>query len=329
MSWGIAAGVAVAALAGAFFAMAELAILSTSRLRLRRWVRRALEGEGWARPEDVVDRPHRLLGPLLVGRTLATVTAAVLAARLAAARGEGILATAALTAVLLTVGLYLLETAAGAVARARADVLLPVVGPALRACAWLFRPFVALADAATSPLLSWRRGRHGEEAGMRALEDLLDDSERAGIVETQEREIIAGVFAFGRTPVEQVMRPLDATETAPAGARARDIAEIVLRTGAPRVAIHGRDRRRIVGMVHLFDLFQLGPQERPHPRRVVTTSPETPCDELLVEMRRRRTHLAVVADESSALGTVSMEDLVQILTGEVRRGEHGRGPGRR
>ncbi len=324
MNFAIGVGLVAAGLASAFFSLAEVAVLSSSRIGLRRWVRRALVGEAWAGSADVVEQPHRLLSPILVGRAMAWVTAAALAVRLAAERAEGIHATAALTALLLATCLYLLETAVGAIARAQGDRLLPAVSVALRASAWVFWPFVAAAAALTGPLA--RISGTGE--GRRALEDLLDESQRMGILEAPEREIIAGVFDFGRTPASEVMRPMEHAVTAPTGARARDLAELVRQTGETRIPIHGRDERRIVGMVHLFDLFHLEPDDRPHPRRIVTVPPETPCDDLLVEMRRRRTHLAVVTKDGAALGTVAMEDLVQVLIGEIR-GKRAPGGGQR
>jgi CBS domain containing-hemolysin-like protein len=322
------AGLVAAAVGAAFFSLGELAILSTSRIRLRQWVRRTLEGQAWVRSEDVIERPHRLLSPLLVGRALAAVAAATIAARIAAGGMEaGIFATAAVTALLLAPGLYLLETLAGAVAKARGHQLLPAVTIVIRACSWAFRPVVLAADALTQPLLR-AVGASLESpavAGRRVLEALLDESERAGVVEPAEREIIAGVFEFGRTPVAAILHPIEEMETAPAGARAREISETIRRTGRSRIPIHSRrDPRRIVGMVHVFDLFKLDPDERPHPRRVVAVTPATPCDELLVVMKRRRLHLAVVVEEGRTLGMVAMEDLVEVLIGEIREERHGR-----
>jgi CBS domain containing-hemolysin-like protein len=56
----------------------------------------------------------------------------------------------------------------------------------------------------------------------------------------------------------------------------------------------------------------------------VVADPETPCDELLVEMKRRRLHLAVVEEGGQAVGIVAMEDLVEVLIGEIREERGGR-----
>lgn len=329
-----ALGLIVAAvIVAAFFALAELAIVSVGRLRLRQWVRDAIES-GDPVAGDVIERPYRLQSPILVGHALAIVAAAALVASTLTAPGRSPLAIVAVTTLLLGPPLYVLgEVLPRAVARARGTQLLPAVMVVLRACAWLFRPLTAVADRCTAWVLE-RAGAppaESSEARRRGLERLLSDSERVGIVEPGEREIIAGVFEFGRTPARAVMTPVDRMVTAPAGASATRLSELMRSTGYSRIPLRREGGDRIVGMVHVFDVLKLPPGARPWPRPVVTTDPDAPCDRLLVEMKRRRCHLAVVSDEDRTLGMVTMEDLVEELVGEIRD-EHDRGrepgPGR-
>jgi putative hemolysin len=325
------AGLAAAFLAIGFFAIAELALLSTSRIRLRGWVRRTMEGEAWVQATDVVERPYRLIAPILVGRALAVTAAALLAAQLAAAEFEiRPLGSAAVAALLLTPPIYLLDALIGAMTRARAYQLFPAVSLVLRLSSWVFRPLVLAADAVAA-LLRTVSGRPAQSAaaGRQVLEAILDESERAGVIESAECEIIAGVFEFGQTTIAAVMTPVEEMVVAPAGSRAGEISALIRESGYSRIPLHGRrDPRRIVGMVHVFDLYQLDPAERPHPRPVVMTHPEAPCDELLVEMKRRRCHLAIVAEAKRAVGMVTMEDLVEELVGEIRDEHDARAEGR-
>ena len=324
-------GLGAAILAIAFFGIAELALLSTSRIRLRGWVRRTMEGEPWVQATDVVERPYRLIAPIVVGRTLAITAAALFAARLVAT-GFDIepLRSAAIAAILLAPSLYLLDALIGAMIRSRAHQLFPAVSLVLLVSSWAFRPLVLAADTVAAFLRA--RGERREPtavAGRRALEAILDESERAGVVEPAEREIIAGVFDFGRTTVETVMKPYEEVVVATAGSRAREISALIHESGYSRIPLHGqRDPGRIVGMVHVFDLYKVDPDERPHPRSVVMTEPATPCDELLVEMKRRRCHLAIVARDKRAVGMVTMEDLVEELVGEIRDEHDARLEGR-
>ena len=316
------AAATAAILAAGFFSLAELALVSAGRLRLRHWAQETIRG-GWM-SRDILEHPYRLLSPILVGHSLAAVAAAVLVAEALSRGGAGQGGAFRLSAWVCLVALpplYLIgEILPRSIARARAARLFRTVSLILLACGWVFRPFTVAADAASRALLGLFgiRLERGGAFTRRGLEILLLESERVGIVEPAEREIIAGVFEFGRTPVETVMTPRDRMVVAPALARAGDITEIIRRTGYSRVPLYRGTGDRIMGMVHVFDLFRLRAADRPRPRPVVFTPPSTPCDDLLLEMKRRRCHLAIVVRDGRAIGMVTMEDLVEELVGEIR-----------
>ncbi|HUF89033.1 MAG TPA: hemolysin family protein [Gemmatimonadota bacterium] len=328
MTW---LAVTVAILVAGFFSLAELALVSVGRLRLRHWVRETISG-GWM-AEDAIDHPYRLLSPIIVGHTLAVTAAGVLAAAALAGGGRGEawhgLGIAALACVVVLPPLYVFgEVVPRAVARVRGPVLFRAVSLILLVCGWLFRPLTAVADRASRAFLHLAgiEVERGATFSRRSLETLLLESERVGIVEPAEREIITGVFEFGRTPVEDVMTSGDRMVVAPAQAAAGELTEIIGRTGYSRVPLYRGTPDRIMGMVHVFDLFRLAADDRPRPRPVVFTPPSTGCDDLLIEMKRRRCHLAVVVRAGRAIGMVTMEDLVEELVGEIRDEHDTRAP---
>jgi putative hemolysin len=319
-------GLGLAIFVAAFFSLAEMTIIATGRLRLRHWVLETMRGSSWM-AADTFDRPYRLLTPILVGHTLAVCGAAALAAGALDAPGRRPFLLAALTAAVLVPPLYLLgEIVPRVVAGARAHQLFPAIAWVLRACAWVFRPILALADGLTGlllrPLGFWTE--RPAALSRRSLEGLLIESERVGIVEPAEREIIAGVFDFGRTPVRNVMTPADRIVSVPSGSRVSEIIALIRETGYSRIPLAGSEPGQIAGMVHVFDLFKSPPEDLPHPRPVVYTSPEKPCDELLLEMKRSRCHLAIVVEGGQTTGMVTLEDLVEELVGEIRD-EHDSG----
>ena len=325
--------VALAILVAGFFSLAELALVSVGRLRLRHWVRETISG-GWI-AQEAIDHPHRLLSPILVGHTLAVVAAGVLAAEALSSGGwDGAwhtLARSALVAAIVLPPLYVFgEIVPRAVARSRGPAMFRAVSLILLVCGKLFRPLTFLADRASRGLLRLLgiEIERGAAFSRRSLETLLLESERVGIVEPSEREIITGVFEFGRTPVEEVMTPRERMVVAPAQAAAGEITEIIGRTGYSRVPLYRGTPDRIMGMVHVFDLFRLAADERPRPRPVVFTPPTAGCDDLLLEMKRRRCHLAVVVRAGRAIGMVTMEDLVEELVGEIRDEHDTRSPRR-
>ena len=335
------AAIGVAIVLAAFFALAERTMVAAGRWRLRNWVVRTMRGTPWLSDEPV-DRPYRLLRPVRLGHVLAVTSAAVLTAGLLATAGAGAstsgpaaagrsaLWLGAWTVFLLGPALYLVaEIVPRAAAAARGHELFPPISWAVRGCGWLFRPLLALSDRVTAALLGAAGIAVDRSRGFsrRRLEGLLAEGERAGIVEPGEREIIAGVFEFGRTPVRNVMKPAASIVSVPIRSTAGEISALVGRTGYSRIPLEGGAPGRIVGMVHVFDLFKVPADHRPPARPVVSTGPERPCDELLLEMKRRRSHLAVVVEGRRTLGIVTLEDLVEELVGEIRD-EHDPGDGR-
>ncbi len=88
-----------------------------------------------------------------------------------------------------------------------------------------------------------------------------------------------------------------------------------------------------MGYVHVKDVLDLEDRERAVPqrvwRRMPTLSSTLPLDDALSLMRHDATHLAQVADPAGrVLGLVALEDVLEMLVGEVRDPAH-RIPARR
>jgi CBS domain containing-hemolysin-like protein len=82
-----------------------------------------------------------------------------------------------------------------------------------------------------------------------------------------------------------------------------------------------------MGYLHVKDVLDLEDGERAVPQHVwrpmATLRAELPLDDALTVMRRAATHLAQVADASGrVLGLVAMEDVLEMLVGEVRDPAH-------
>ncbi len=90
----------------------------------------------------------------------------------------------------------------------------------------------------------------------------------------------------------------------------------------------------IVGMVHIKDVFAY--VGRPEAfnleavlRKPLMVAPQIPVLDLLLQMRQARMHLALVVDEYGGIdGLVTIEDLVETITGDIAD-EHDEAPDRR
>jgi CBS domain containing-hemolysin-like protein len=95
--------------------------------------------------------------------------------------------------------------------------------------------------------------------------------------------------------------------------------------GFARVPVYEGDIDHIVGILYAKDLLKFDTEtDRDRPTTDILRSPLfTPesknAGELLRELQRRRTHIAIVVDEyGGTAGLVTLEDLIEEIVGEIR-----------
>lgn len=148
---------------------------------------------------------------------------------------------------------------------------------------------------------------------------------REGIVDSQQKEMIQGVFDFASKRVAAIMRPRNEIVafdlTSPLG----DVERAIKAHEFSRLPIYDKTLDNIVGVVYAKDILR---NEGPSPAgadlksmlRSVYFVPETlTAASLLREFKRRKTHLAIVVDEYGGVsGLVTIEDLLEEIIGEIR-----------
>ena len=325
----VAVGLSLCALA--LFSACEAALTSVSRIRLRHWAGKRLGGSA---AEELLERPRWLMTMVCVGANLSTVclgvSAAVLLAGLLGFVDRwpllGALAAAALaTPPAVLIGDVLPKT----VVREHPEGLLPALVWSSRFLAVLSWPYVALVNAVAAVLfrlLGIPRPPPERAFTRGSIETLLREGEREGVVDRHEREIIGGIFAFGETPVREVMTPRTEVVSVRLGSSREAIARRISETGFSRLPVFDGSPENIVGMIHALDVLKTGQGERLRVRPTLFVPETMTCDEVLYAMRRQRIQLAVVVDEYGGMaGIVTLEDLVEELVGEIRD-EHDREP---
>jgi putative hemolysin len=224
-----------------------------------------------------------------------------------------VLATILLTPVMLVFG----EIIPKAVAREWATSLILTLYRPLTWAASLLVPFVAFANFVVGAIL---RTFGGRELDMRSfvsreeLKALLQMQPDEADVTTHEAQLIDKIFDLGDTTVREVMVPLVEVATLPDTASPREATALMMERGFSRIPIYVQRETNIVGVVGAKDLLRRGTSagtldELKHPPYYV---PETKrIDDLLREMQRDRTHMAVVVDEyGGSTGVVTLEDVL-------------------
>jgi putative hemolysin len=186
-------------------------------------------------------------------------------------------------------------------AHGRAERVVALLGPVLRPWVGLLKVVLPAGQATT-----------GE---YRAL-----GRETAAILPEADEEIamVGGVMTFAERPVREVMTPRTELVAVSEDASVEEVIRTFAESGYSRLPVYRQTLDEIVGMVHAFDLFQVGPGDPLPVRPVSLTPPSRQCGDLLVDMQRERRHLAVVLDEfGGTLGVVTLEDLLRALVGEI------------
>ncbi len=192
----------------------------------------------------------------------------------------------------------------------------------------VFRPFIALLNAASNGilrLLGIRTDNFDEGETPEEIKMLIQQSMTGGQLDPGEAGMLTGVFHLHEQQARQVMTPAPAVVTVDVS----DPVELALRrcvsSGHTRLVVtedHNEDR--VKGIVHANALAQKLLAEGAEATieelvREAPIVPETkPLDDLLADLQRQRSSLAVVIDEyGRTAGIVTVEDIIEEVVGEI------------
>jgi len=318
--WGLPALLlAIGAFLQAFFAGCELALAASPLPGLRR---RAASGSRGARQAVAfLEAPERLLTATLVGNTAALVLSGTGAALLGSRLGgvPGAAAAVLLLGPVLTVGADLVPRT---LCQYRAERVAPLLAPALTAATRVLFPLTALARRGAAALLTVLRIERSGRSPFLSREDirvLLGQGER-GAAAGRARGLIDRVFAFGERTVREAMIPLVDVVALAEEATVADAVAIVEAYHFARIPLYEDRVDRLTGFLHTLDL--LGAETSAPLRPLLRPAPYVPesrrLDDLLRDLQRARTQMAMVVDEyGGVVGIVTMEDLLEELVGEI------------
>ena len=183
-------------------------------------------------------------------------------------------------------------------------------------------------------VLAWfgrlRPPANGDGSMREKLEELIEEQGDAETpIGVEERVLLSNVLGLNDRTVADVMVPRADIIAIEAGAPVEALVEFIAREGHSRIPVFSKTLDEAMGMVHIKDVlitrdggarFDL----RKIIRQVLFVAPSMRVLELLLEMRVKRCHMALVVDEFGGVdGLVTIEDLVEEIVGEIED-EHDR-----
>jgi CBS domain containing-hemolysin-like protein len=152
---------------------------------------------------------------------------------------------------------------------------------------------------------------------------LLEESVDHGAIAVHDHALLTRSLELsGRTSSDAMTARRDIVAV-PADATVEVAAAEAQRTGRSRIVVHEGDLDHVRGFVHVKDLLRLpdgswtstavGSVARP----IMVTPEHHRLEDLLLEMRTDRQHIALVVDEhGTVVGVVSLEDVIEELIGD-------------
>tara|TARA_E500000178_G_scaffold337890_1_gene377641 strand:- start:1230 stop:2174 length:945 start_codon:yes stop_codon:yes gene_type:complete len=175
--------------------------------------------------------------------------------------------------------------------------------------------------------------RNGEDSVREAIEELIeDDGEKISSLEMEERNLLSNILCLKDRTVFDVMVPRANISALDINASLSDLIELINAEAHSRVPIFQETLDDAIGMIHIKDvmaarsIFSVSNHSldvdqlelRNIMREVLFVAPSMQILELLLEMRVKRIHMALVVDEFGGVdGLVTIEDLVEEIVGEI------------
>jgi CBS domain containing-hemolysin-like protein len=334
------ASVFVLVLANAFFVATEFALVSARRTRLDEMIRNGDRKATLAR--RAIQSLSRYISATQLGITLTSLGLGWIGEP-ALARALSNLFTwlpqvlekvathsvAVVIAFTLITSLHIIlgELVPKAFALVHPEVVSTWTVPPLMVFAWVMAGPIAVLRSTSNRLLRIFDIRPpGEEERLHSPEEirmLVEQSEVGGSLQQQDARLLEGVFEFSEKTAQEVMTPRTQMVALEAGLTVESAADEVAVARRSRYPVYTESLDEIVGVVHAKDILtamrrQPGQTVRDIMRPPLFVPGTREVEDVLADMKRLKTHLAVVLDEyGGTAGLVTMEDLLEEIVGPI------------
>ncbi len=324
-------------LANGLLAMAETAVVSARKARLRELA--AKNDAGAAKALALAEQPTRFLALVQFWLTLSGMIAGVLGGAKLAGQLTGELVrvdalapyAGALSFVIVTVGLsaFMLlfgELVPKRIGRAHPEKVAALLAGTMRGLAWLAAPFLRLLELATdgvTRLIRLRVRPAAETVGDDEVRALVEQGLHAGVFQRAEQQMVEGVLALDQLPVTALMTPRPKIVFLNLDDPEETNWRKIVTSGHSYFPVYQNNRDQIVGMVPVKALWAHSAIGLPTTLKNLLLPPLIVPDkmtaiQLLEQFKKSGKHIAVVTDEFGAVqGLVTLIDVLEAIVGDL------------
>lgn len=329
--------IAVLTLMNAFFASAEMAIVSINKNRIRLL---AEEGNKKAQLlEKLMQEPTKFLSTVQVGITLAGFFSSAAAATGISDDFSSFLnqinvpyskeiALILVTIVLSYITLVFGELFPKRIALQKSEAIAMFVVKPILFISKLTVPFVKLLSMSTNILLricGMNAENLEEKISKEEIRSLVEVGQEHGVINETEKEMINSIFEFDDKLAEEVMTPRTEVYLINIATPLCDYIDELLQENYSRIPVFEGDSDNIIGILYMKDFmleaYKVG-FENVNIRSILQPAYFVPerknIDELFKELQSSKKHLAVLIDEYGGFsGIVTIEDLIEEVMGNI------------
>jgi len=320
-------------LCSAFFSSSETGMLSLNRYRLRHQAREGHRGA--RRAIELLSRPDRMLGTILVGNNfvniLASSIATVLAMQFWGEAGIAI-ATIGLTIALLIFG----EITPKTLAALRPELIAYPVSLPLLMLQKVLYPLVALLGWISNGLLRLL----GVDPSKKGTDSLSTEELRSVVRESgsdlpmNRQSMLLGILDLERVTVDDIMIPRNEVTGIDLEDNLETIISLLRTTPHTRLPVFEKDINQVLGIVHMRQIARLLSHDQLTRESLLEACSEpyfvpenTPLSTQLLNFQKQKRRIGIVVDEyGDVLGIVTLEDILEEIVGEFSNQDALRSP---
>ena len=331
-------GLIIAMLFSAFFSGMEIAFVSSNRLLAE--MDREKNGLSQKAITVFYQHPNNFVSTMLVGNNIALVIYGILFAQifdatLFAPFSDGIrvtLDTLLSTVIVLFTGEFLPKT----IFKNTPNTMLTVFAIPAWLCYVILYPISRLATLLSKGLLRLvgiRMAKENEEREFTKVDldylvqtsiDNAGDEDLIG----EEVKIFQNALDFSETKVRDCMVPRTEIDAVEDTATIEELKQTFIESGHSKIIVYHEDIDHIIGYIHSSDMFRLDNSAEANSSlftlhssllREISFVPETMlASRLMKQLMQQKRSLAIVVDEfGGTSGLVSLEDIMEEITGEI------------
>jgi putative hemolysin len=325
----------------AFFAASEIAIISLNDQKVRR---QAETGDKKSRLiYNLIREPSKFLATIQVGVTLSALMASAVASESFADQLTALLkrynfgldqsVSKVISVIVITVFLSYFSLVLGELVPKRLAMKNPesisrmVIHP-LRTINKLTDPFIRFLSFSTNTVIRILGVNPATEEAKISEEEIrmmVDVGQERGVIPRTEKEMLDNVFKFDKTTVAEIMTHRTDVVAVPVDIDSSGLWETVLTEKHSRIPVYRETIDNVIGILRVKDLIPLLKSQTMDEIKIQTLLQEpffVPAskrnNELLRELQKTKTHIAVVIDEyGGTSGIVTVEDLVEEIVGNI------------